>query len=147
MQTTRGINNGSEFYGIRSVRSERYRYILNLTPEARFQNAATRGRIWDSWVARADSGDAKARLLVHRYQKRPGEELYDQFTDPYCSKNLADDPKLKAVKEKLRTKLKAWMQSQGDKGQETEMDAKNHQTQAVLRKRKKQRMKKSQKRK
>ena len=127
LQTTRGINNGSEFFGIRSVRSERYRYILNLTPEVRFQGGATRSKIWDSWVARADLGDAKARLLVHRYQKRPGEELYDQLTDPYCQKNLADDPKLKAVKEKLRTKLEAWMQSQGDKGQETEMDAKNHQ--------------------
>lgn len=127
LQTTRGIINGSDSYGIRSVRSERYRYILNLTPEARFQNIASRGTIWDSWVARADLGDAKARLLVHRYQKRPGEELYDQLTDPYCLKNLADDPKLKAVKEKLRTKLKAWMQSQGDKGQATELDAKNHQ--------------------
>ena len=38
LQTTRGINAGSPYYGIRSVYDGRYRYIVNLTPEATFQN-------------------------------------------------------------------------------------------------------------
>jgi N-sulfoglucosamine sulfohydrolase len=46
LQTTRGINNGSEHYGIRSVVSDQYRYILNLTPEAAFKNNITQKETW-----------------------------------------------------------------------------------------------------
>ena len=62
LHTTRGIINGSSSYGIRSVRSNRYRYILNLTPEATFQNAVFRKKNewWNSWEDQAAAGDAHA---------------------------------------------------------------------------------------
>jgi N-sulfoglucosamine sulfohydrolase len=41
LQTTRGISNGSDQYGIRTIRSEHYRYIINLTPDSPFQNNLT----------------------------------------------------------------------------------------------------------
>ena len=41
VQTTRGIINGSESYPIRSVRSEKYKYILNLNYDEKFYNILT----------------------------------------------------------------------------------------------------------
>jgi uncharacterized sulfatase len=123
--TTRGINNGSEWYGIRSIRSKQYKYIWNFTPDEQFQNAATKGAMWDSWVAEAAS-DAGAADRVDRYQNRPGEELYDVTGDWYEWNNLADDPAYASVKADLRERLLAWMEAMGDEGQQTELEALDH---------------------
>ena len=123
LQTTRGIHGGSDHYGIRSVRDSRYRYILNLTPEATFQNAATSDPTFKTWQAMAAAGDAHAKRLVHDYQQRSAEELYDCESDPWNRTNLIADKKLAAVRDELRAKLDAWMKQQGDEGQATEMKA------------------------
>ncbi len=123
LQTTRGIINGSDHYGIRSVRDSRYRYIRNLTPEVAFQNAATADPVFRSWQRLAASGDAHAAALVHDYQHRPAEELYDTQTDPWNRRNLIADPALATVRDRLRTELDTWMRQQGDEGQATEMKA------------------------
>lgn len=126
IQTTRGITNGSDYYGIRMVRSDRYKYIRNLTPEAAFQNNMILSSIFDSWKAAAKT-DEEAASLVHRYQFRPGEELYDIVEDPYELKNLAGDPAHADTLARMSGKLDAWMQDQGDRGQATELEAKKHQ--------------------
>lgn len=123
LQTTRGIHGGSEHYGIRSVRDSRYRYILNLTPEATFQNAATGDPTFKTWQTMAAAGDAHAKRLVHDYQQRSTEELYDCEADPWNRTNLIADEKLSTVRDDLRAKLDTWMKQQGDKGQATEMKA------------------------
>jgi uncharacterized sulfatase len=123
LQTTRGINAGSAYFGIRSVRGERYRYIRNFTPEVVFQNAATADPVFQSWQVRADAGDVAAKRLVHDYQHRPAEELYDGETDPWNRDNRIDDAGLASVREELRQRLDAWMKQQGDEGQATEMKA------------------------
>ena len=123
LQTTRGINQGSDHYGIRSVRGERYRYVLNLTPEVTFENAATDDATFRSWKERAGSGDENAKRLVHDYQHRPAEELYDTVADPWNRTNLIADPELAVVRDDLRTALDDWMRQQGDEGQATEMKA------------------------
>lgn len=123
LQTTRGIINGSEHYGIRSVRDQRFRYIRNLTPEATFQNAATKDPTFQSWKRMAAEGNAHAERLVHNYQHRPAEELYDCEKDPWNQKNLVSDPEHADRLEKLRSELDAWMEQQGDEGQATEMKA------------------------
>jgi uncharacterized sulfatase len=127
LMTTRGINNGSTTFGIRSVRNKRFKYILNLTPEIGFKNACTRGACFKSWEAKAAAGDKDAQEKVHRYRNRPAEELYDISEDWYEWKNLADDPKYAAVKAELKQELAAWMKDQGDQGQQTELDALKHQ--------------------
>ncbi len=66
-------------------------------------------------------------MLVKRYKTRPPEELYDVLDDPDCLNNLADHPEFQNEKELLHQKLIAWMESCGDKGQETEMEALKHQ--------------------
>ncbi len=123
LQTTRGVNGGSEYYGIRSVRDARYRYIRNLTPEATFQNGVTSGYPFKSWKKLADNGDLHAQRLVRDYQHRPGEELFDCETDPWNRTNLASDPKFAPQLTALRTQLETWMKQQGDEGQATEMKA------------------------
>ncbi len=123
LQTTRGIINGSEHYGIRSVRDARHRYILNLTPDAVFQNAATRDPVFQSWQRIADAGDAAAARLVNAYQRRPAEELYDCAADPWNLTNLVGRADVAAVRDGLRARLDEWMKQQGDEGQATEMKA------------------------
>ncbi|MCA9219482.1 MAG: sulfatase-like hydrolase/transferase, partial [Planctomycetales bacterium] len=123
LQTTRGIINGSEHFGIRTVRDNRYRYILNLTPEATFQNAATKDPMFKTWQRMAADGDENAKRLVHDYQHRPAEELYDCETDPWNRTNLVDDSAFMEVRNRLRVKLETWMNQQGDEGQATEMNA------------------------
>jgi N-sulfoglucosamine sulfohydrolase len=123
LQTTRGINAGSEFFGIRTVRNQRYRYIRNLTPDATFQNATTQESFFQGWRQLAQAGDAKAQELVQRYQHRPAEELYDCLEDPWNQRNLIDDSRLASVREELRQQLDSWMKQQGDEGQATEMRA------------------------
>lgn len=127
LMTTRGIINGSDHFGIRSVRSEKYKYIVNLTPDVPFRNIAMKAPPFVSWKARADSGDSAAAEIVRRYQHRPAEELYDVTTDPLEWNNLADDPEFAEIKARLKKQLSDWMNSQGDKGQETELAALEHQ--------------------
>ncbi|MEM6776770.1 MAG: sulfatase [Planctomycetota bacterium] len=121
--TTLGIINGSPHFGIRSVRSEKYKYIWNFTPETPFQNACTKSAEFKSWQSAAENGDVGAAELVHRYQHRPEIELYDVEADPLEMNNLADDPQWDDVKSELRAELDAWMAHCGDEGQATELKA------------------------
>ena len=123
LMTTKGINNGSENYGIRSVRDERYKYIWNFTPDVEFQNACTQSMVFKSWIKKAQSGDADAKDKVNRYQWRPEIEIYDLEKDPYEWNNLAGKSEVKTIQQRLSNALKKWMKSQGDLGQETEMAA------------------------
>ena len=126
IQTTRGIIKGPEYYGIRTIRSETHRYILNLTPAATFQNGVTNSPLFASWIAKAKD-DVVARKLVYNFQHRPAEELYDVVNDPLEMNNIANDPRLASVKRDLKDRLLNWMEQQGDKGQQTEMEALEHQ--------------------
>ena len=123
LQTTRGIIKGSDFFGIRSVRDERYRYIRNLTPDVVFRNVATKAPTFVAWQRMAAEGDAQAKRLVHNYQHRPAEELYDCEADPWNQTNLAGRPEHAKRLAMLRTQLDGWMKEQGDEGQATELKA------------------------
>ena len=125
--TTRGIINGSDHFGIRSIRSARYKYIVNFTPEVPFRNACVQSPAFQSWQRAAKAGNADAFERVRRYQHRPAEELYDVEADPLEWNNLADDPQLAGVKQRLQRELQAWMKEQGDEGQDTELAAFEHQ--------------------
>ena len=125
LHTTRGIINGSNNFGIRSCGTKTHRYIRNLNPEVTFTNAVTKVKdnpenFWSSWLEAAENGNAFAKAMTEKYQHRPSEELYDVVNDPHCLKNLADDPELAAIKSELSAQLSDWMESQGDKGVETE---------------------------
>ena len=106
--TTRGIINGSPYFGIRSVRSDKFKYIVNFTPDVVFTNACTNSAAFKSWKRLADAGNTDAADKVSRYHNRPAEELYALSDDPYEWQNLADDPKFAEIKSELRGKLDAW---------------------------------------
>jgi uncharacterized sulfatase len=127
IMTTRGINNGSDAFGIRSIRGKRFKYVLNLSPEVEFTNACTQSAAFQSWVAKAEAGDADAADKVRRYSHRPAEELFDMEADPLEWKNVADDPQYASIKSELKQKLSSWMAEQGDLGQQTELEAFEHQ--------------------
>ena len=126
LQTTRGTRLPTDHYAIRAVRSERYKYIRNLTPEVTFEFPPA-SVVFKSWVREGVAGDKDAEDKVRRCQNRPAEELYDLEKDPYELHDLAGDPALAATKAELSAKLDAWMASQGDQGEATELDALAHQ--------------------
>ena len=128
VHTTRGIRRGSQCYPIRSIRSRRFKYIMNLNAESEaFSNLLA----WDdhtspvlaSWKALGGRAAERARF----YRHRPAEELYDLASDPYELTNLAGRPELSGQREELRGRLKAWMRQQGDEGMPTEMRAQERQ--------------------
>ncbi|MFP6902488.1 MAG: sulfatase/phosphatase domain-containing protein, partial [Verrucomicrobiia bacterium] len=127
IMTTRGINNGTDAFAIRSVRDTRYKLILNLNHESKFTNACTASPAFKSMVAKAAAGDATAKRLVHAYHHRPAVELFDLKTDPLEMTNLAGQTDLQKVETRLRAKLAAWMKAQGDEGVATELKAKERQ--------------------
>lgn len=133
VQTTLGIIAGKP-YPIRSIRSQRYKYIMNLLPEATFVNVVTEsdsGGCWESWRARATAGDEFAAARVRLYQHRPAEEFYDLEADPYELHNLAEEAKYREQMDKMRAELLAWMLKQGDRGVATELEAPRHQGRAA----------------
>lgn len=123
-QTSKGIYNGPEAYGIRTVRSDNYRLIWNLNHENEFQNLVTGGYgPFPSWERKAKAGNPFAQKRVQWYKKRPEFELYDNRKDPYELNNLSEEPAYQDVKKKLKSALDSWMARQGDKGAETERNA------------------------
>lgn len=131
VQSSRGIFNGPDAYGIRSVRSDRYKLIWNLNYENEFSNTviAKNGPygIFGSWQAKAQAGDQQAKGRVAAYKKRPEWELYDLLQDPYELDNQIDDPEKGSILEELKTELLRWMDQQGDMGDLTEWSAINRQ--------------------
>lgn len=129
VHTTRGINSAPESYPIRSIRTERYKYIANLNHEIDFKNTITendREEYWESSVESAKT-DAFAAERVAFYQRRPAEELYDIVEDPYELNNLAGMSEHRGLMDDLKVQLEAWMKEQGDRGVATEMEAFDHQ--------------------
>ena len=126
IMTTRGIHHGSDHFGIRSVRSERFHYIWNFSPEIEFQNACTNSKEFKSWERAAADGDKHAAEQVKRYKFRPSVELYDIAKDPEEQRNLAKNPEYEEVRRELRAELEKWMEHCGDKGLRTELDATAH---------------------
>lgn len=120
LMTTRGINNGSDYFAIRSIRNDRYRFIWNPHHRTTFQNACTSSPEFRSMVSAASNGDATAKDLVNRYQHRPEFELFDCESDPMQMHNLAESPDLADVREELDSQLRRWLQEQGDDPLETE---------------------------
>jgi uncharacterized sulfatase len=132
IQTTRGINEATQAFGIRSIRNDSLKYILNLFPENQFENAllmnpdewspTRQSYLWwmKSWREEAQKS-RKAQLIFERYQNRPVIELYHIINDPYELVNLALLPEYEKEMDILHHKLMVWMKSQEDEGRATEL--------------------------
>ena len=119
--TTHSGDGNINVYPTRSVRTEKWKFILNLHPEFVYTTHVDRNEDKDnepyfaSWNAAAKT-DAHAAALVHRYHERPAEELYDLAADPAEQNNLAENPEHAEIKRRLRGELEAWMKANDDKG-------------------------------
>ncbi|BCM93486.1 choline-sulfatase [Abditibacteriota bacterium] len=118
--TTHSADGDMNIYPIRSVRTSRWKFILNLHPEFAYTTHIDRNaksepdNYWNSWEAAAPT-NARAATIIKRYHERPAEELYDLDSDPYEQNNLAAQPAYVQTKNNLRRELEAWMNAEGDK--------------------------------
>ena len=97
-------------YPIRALRTNGWKYILNLHPEFQYATHINRGGERDgvdyfrSWEVAAKA-DSSAQQIVHRYKERPAEELYYLAADPHELKNLADRPEQQSRLAEMRAKV------------------------------------------
>ncbi len=117
--TTHSGDGNMNVYPIRSIRSDRYKYILNLRPDCYHSNHSdilrkpNAGAYWDSWDEAAKT-DVKAAAIIQKYFVRPAEEFYDIQNDPLEQTNLVDSKKYQKEVKKMRQMLDDWMKEQGD---------------------------------
>lgn len=103
----------------RSVRDGQYLYIRNFMPdqswnqpEAFSDQLALRREI----TRLAKEGKLNAARLAYAGPTKPAEALYDTANDPAQLKNLAGDPALQPVIERMRHALRAWQLESRDLG-------------------------------
>lgn len=109
---------------IRSVRSERYKYIRNFYPQRPHLQPNNYKDHKPCLIAlrqaRADGklSDLQEKLLFS--PTRPAEELYDLQADRWEMNNLADDPAHASVLADMRQRLDRWIEETNDQGRTPE---------------------------
>jgi N-sulfoglucosamine sulfohydrolase len=102
------------YYPMRSIRTRKYKYILNLASPLEVPTAQDLfdSITWQGMLKRHDStvGPREMSALLHR----PKEELYDLEADPNELKNLAADPSSAKILADLRQRLKDWQHKTRD---------------------------------
>ena len=110
---------------IRSVRTEKFRYIRNFLTDRPLLQPQYRDNRDYTRALRQGHRDGTLPPLVDEvfFGPRPAEELYHLGKDPHETRNLARDPAFKAELERHRRLLEEWIEKTGDKGQYPESDA------------------------
>lgn len=117
--TTHSGDGDFNVYPIRSVRTDRYKYILNLLPNFYHTNHSDinrydgAGEFWHSWDRIAHSSQ-EAKAIEDKYFVRPKEEFYDLQEDPTEQHNLINSEMHQETINELRNRLQQWMKEQGD---------------------------------
>lgn len=115
------VRRGNLGYPIRGIRTRRYLYLRNLTPDR--WPAGDPEFYWAVGpYGDVDNSLSKQMLLRDKPQpyfdlclgKRPFEELYDCEADPGQVKNLAADPAWAKVKAGLSRRVDEWMRKTAD---------------------------------
>jgi len=112
---------------IRSVRTERFKYIRNFYPARphlqpnRYKDAKPIVQRLRELHERGQLDALQERLLFA--PGRPKEELYDLQSDPDEIQNLADDPAHRSTLEELRGRLDRWIEETGDRSRQPEPSA------------------------
>ena len=105
---------------IRSVRTDRYKYIRNFVPERphlqpnRYKD--NKEIIRAMRQLRADGGLTPETEAMF-FEPRPEEELYDLEADPWEMRNLAGEEEHGATLATMRSTLESWIEETGDHGQ------------------------------
>lgn len=103
----------------RMLRTNRYKYLLNLAPEIRYTTHMDRvkregvNEYWESWYKKSFSEEHAAAVLW-RYHNHPPEELYDLKEDPQEIRNLAGDPNYIEELNDFKKEMSSWRKQQKD---------------------------------
>jgi arylsulfatase A-like enzyme len=110
-------------YPARMIRTKDFLYIRNFKPDRMpagdfivKTNEGRYGDVDDSPSKRymLENKEKYPRLYDLSFGKRPAEELYDNRSDPYQMKNLAEDPKYAETLRKLSEQLTQHLKATGD---------------------------------
>ncbi|MBI3471953.1 MAG: sulfatase [Candidatus Solibacter usitatus] len=113
-------------YPMRAIRTREFLYIRNFQPDRWPTGGPTFLSSNKTFHGDVDAGPTKAFMVAPENQsrfarpyelgfgKRPGEELYELAKDPYQVQNLAADPAYRPAKERLWTRLEAYLKQTGD---------------------------------
>jgi uncharacterized sulfatase len=104
---------------VRVVRDKRFQYNRNFLPHlswSQFVSYTEQMPTMKAWRRLAEKGKLSGPPARYFQSTKPVEELYDNAADPHQIHNLADDPKHKAVLQRMRAECEAWMQRTGDLG-------------------------------
>lgn len=111
-------------FRFRTVRTERYRYIRNFTPDRPLmQSNEYKERQYPVWNLLKQL-DAEGKLgplpKFLTAPTMPPEELYEVVADPHETVNLASSPEHQAVLQELRQVLARWIEETNDQGRTLE---------------------------
>ncbi len=105
---------------IRTVRTEKLRYIRNFFPDRPMLQAQYRDNRPPVLELKRLRKEGKLTQYQEQYWfgKRPTEELYDLTKDPFQISNLAGNPEYSAELKRHRKILNDWIKESSDKGEE-----------------------------
>ncbi len=104
---------------VRVVRDKQYQYLRNFMPHlswSQYVSYTEQMPTMKVWRRLAEEGKLNPVQARYFSAAKPVEELYDTAADPYQIHNLAEDPKLQAVVDRMRRQCIAWMNRTGDLG-------------------------------
>ena len=110
---------------IRTVRTDKFRYIRNSFPDRSLMQAQYRDNkpIMKELKQLHEAGKLTDYQSEHWFGVRPKEELFDIAADPHQMNNLADAPEFADALKQHRDILDRWISQSGDRGQKTEASA------------------------
>jgi N-sulfoglucosamine sulfohydrolase len=103
----------------RTVRDERYKLILNLTPDRPSPSAAAYEELWQGFRAGCSpeeiaAASEEAQRAYETYRNPPAVELYDLETDPNEFVNLSDSAEYVVIRDRLLGVLDDWRAETSD---------------------------------
>lgn len=109
---------------IRTVRTDRFRYIRNYMPERpylqpQYRDAHAFMMEIKRLFTEGQLNEAQSQFFA---KTKPDEEFYDHQNDPYEINNLIDDPEYKEEINRHRKILTDWIKETDDKGQYPESE-------------------------
>ena len=94
----------AKIFPSRSIRDEKFKYIINFNSIEVYENNFTDNEILNQFI----------EIGAKAFPNTPYEELYDLSNDPYEKNNIANSKEFFSIKRKLNDELRKWMKDQND---------------------------------
>lgn len=105
---------------VRTVRDARFKLLRNFEPQRPYLQRMGYAEVTNPSYNRMrqlfSEGKLNADQAKFMAPNRPAEELYDLQEDPFELRNLIDDPKQQATRDRLRKRLDEWIADTHDQG-------------------------------